>query len=76
MQSDIPSEIPSASPDPSLIPSTIPEQTAPSFQCKICGQTFTNQPDLEQHMIVAHKEEAGGAGGSQVSQSSPPAGVG
>ena len=75
MQTEIPSDIPSPGPDPSMMPQMTPEQSSASFQCKLCGQTFTNQADLEQHMLVAHNQEAGAAGSSPINDVTPPAGV-
>jgi hypothetical protein len=75
MSSNTPSEFQSTVFDPMAAPPASGDQDSP-FQCRVCGQVFTNQADLSEHMVVAHKEETGPSRGTMNNDSSPPAGVG
>jgi hypothetical protein len=75
MESNTPSEFQSTAFDPANPPPISGQQAAP-FQCRICGQVFTNQADLTEHMVVAHKENSTVATGPGKNDTNPPAGVG
>jgi hypothetical protein len=69
LQSDRPTDIPPTTPviepvaelmpEPGLASPSMPLQVA--FQCRICGQVFTNEADLAEHMLSHNDSQVGGA---------------
>ena len=75
MEVNIPSEL-SSTEFSSPIPPGHTEEDPSAFQCRICGQIFTNQADLIEHMAVVHKQEADSTAVPPKTDANPPAGVG
>jgi hypothetical protein len=75
MESHISSDLSPIAFGPAIASPASSEGASP-FQCRICGQVFTNQADLVEHMVVIHKQESGSTVTPQKTDADPLAGVG
>ena len=75
MAANIPSEFSSTDFEAPIPPGPADEEPS-AFQCRICGQVFTNQADLIEHMAVVHQQDSDSTVSPAKPDANPPAGVG